>query len=148
MSRLWYRQPAKEWEEALPLGNGRMGAMVFGGVEQERIQVNEESVWYGGETDRINPDARRYLEEIRRRIFAGEIAGAQELLQMAWRVVLTACAHTRLWGISGWNFPARQSMSSMSEVCILRMLCAGLPLSAAEPDISGRRFFPILTTVW
>ena len=45
MSRLWYRQPAKEWEEALPLGNGRMGAMVFGGVEQERIQVNEESVW-------------------------------------------------------------------------------------------------------
>ncbi len=83
MSRLWYRQPAKEWEEALPLGNGRMGAMVFGGVEQERIQVNEESVWYGGETDRINPDAHRYLEEIRRRIFAGEIAGAQELLQMA-----------------------------------------------------------------
>lgn len=65
MGRLWYRQPANVWEEALPLGNGRMGAMVFGGVEKERIQVNEESIWYGGETDRLNPDAYGSLEEIR-----------------------------------------------------------------------------------
>ena len=42
MSSLWYKEPAKVWEEALPLGNGRIGAMIFGGVEQERIQVNEE----------------------------------------------------------------------------------------------------------
>lgn len=83
MSRLWYRQPAKAWEETLPLGNGRMGAMLFGGVAQERIQVNEESVWYGGEVDRINPDASRYLAEIRSCIFAGRIGRAQTLLQLA-----------------------------------------------------------------
>ena len=64
MRELWYRQPAKVWEEALPLGNGRLGAMVFGNVEAERLQVNEESVWYGGKKDRINPDAKAYLPEV------------------------------------------------------------------------------------
>ena len=48
MNQLWYRKPAEQWEEALPLGNGRLGAMVFGGIDKERIQVNEESMWYGG----------------------------------------------------------------------------------------------------
>ena len=57
--------------------------MVFGGVEQERIQVNEESVWYGGEVNRINPDARRYLGEVREAIFRQEIGRAQELLNLA-----------------------------------------------------------------
>ena len=83
MSRLWYRQPAEVWEEALPLGNGRIGTMVFGGVCQERIQVNEESVWYGGAVNRINPDARRYLGEVREAIFRQEIGRAQELLNLA-----------------------------------------------------------------
>jgi alpha-L-fucosidase 2 len=46
--KLWYDKPAEEWVEALPIGNGRLGAMVFGGVETERIQLNEESVWTGG----------------------------------------------------------------------------------------------------
>ena len=61
MSRLWYRHPAKEWEEALPIGNGRLGAMVFGGIHAERIQVNEESMWYGGKVNRINPDFQKNL---------------------------------------------------------------------------------------
>ena len=51
MTTLWYRQPAEEWEEALPLGNGRLGAMVFGGVPRERIQLNEESLWAGEPLD-------------------------------------------------------------------------------------------------
>ncbi|MCM1125654.1 MAG: glycoside hydrolase family 95 protein [Lachnospiraceae bacterium] len=83
MSRLWYRQPAKEWEEALPLGNGRLGAMVFGGVSEERLQVNEESVWYGGRADRNNPDAKKKLPEIRRLIFDGEIQKAERLIKFA-----------------------------------------------------------------
>ena len=82
-SRLWYDKPAKEWEEALPLGNGRMGAMIFGGVARERLQVNEETMWYGAKRDRRNPDARRYLEEIRSCIFDGRIGKAQKLLNMA-----------------------------------------------------------------
>ena len=47
MSRLWYDHPASEWEEALPIGNGRIGAMVYGGTDRERLQVNEESIWVG-----------------------------------------------------------------------------------------------------
>ena len=58
MSRLWYTAPAREWEEALPLGNGRLGAMVYGGGEHEQIQVNEESIWYGGPVERDNPDMK------------------------------------------------------------------------------------------
>lgn len=87
MKELWYRQPAKVWEEALPLGNGRLGAMVFGNVEAERLQVNEESVWYGGKKDRINPDAREYLPKVRKLIREGHISAAQELMG----TVLTGC---------------------------------------------------------
>ena len=77
--RLWYKQPAAEWVEALPIGNGRLGAMVFGQVWEEELQLNEDSLWYGGPVDRNNPDARKYLGEIRRLIFAGEIQKAERL---------------------------------------------------------------------
>ena len=57
-NRLYYISPAVEWEEALPLGNGRLGMMVFGGIEEERVQLNEESFWTGWETrDNYNPKA-------------------------------------------------------------------------------------------
>ena len=74
MSRLWYRQPAGfwEWEEALPVGNGRLGGMVYGRTDYERIQLNEESIWYGKPLDRNNPDALGNLEKIRELIFGGE----------------------------------------------------------------------------
>ena len=87
MRELWYRQPAKVWEEALPLGNGRIGAMVFGNIENERIQVNEESIWYGGKKDRINPDALSHLPEVRRLVAEGKISAAQELMG----AVMTGC---------------------------------------------------------
>ncbi|WP_159885669.1 glycoside hydrolase family 95 protein [Paenibacillus puerhi] len=80
---LWYRQPAAEWNEALPIGNGRLGAMVFGQVEKERIQLNEDSVWYGGPRDRNNPDALPNLPRIRELILAGRLREAQELASLA-----------------------------------------------------------------
>lgn len=83
MEKLWYREPAKEWEEALPLGNGRLGAMVFGGVEKESIQVNEESIWYGGKRERLNPDAKENLPKIRQYIRDGQIQKAHELMSLA-----------------------------------------------------------------
>jgi alpha-L-fucosidase 2 len=58
---IWYDKPASNWNEALPVGNGRLGGMVFGTVEQELIQFNEDTVWYGGPRDRNNPDALRNL---------------------------------------------------------------------------------------
>lgn len=65
---LWYRQPAKVWEEALPVGNGRLGGMVFGGVADERIQLNESTLWNGYPLDPNNPESLTTLPEVRRLI--------------------------------------------------------------------------------
>lgn len=83
MSKLWYKEAAGEWNEALPIGNGRMGAMVYGTVREEHIQVNEDSIWYGGKVDRTNPDTRKNLPEIRRLILNGEIKKAERLMRFA-----------------------------------------------------------------
>ncbi|MBM4029561.1 MAG: glycoside hydrolase family 95 protein, partial [Planctomycetes bacterium] len=77
--KLWYRQPARQWTEALPLGNGRLGAMVFGGVQQDRLQLNEVSLWSGSPQDADNPEALAALHEIRRLIFAGQYTQANAL---------------------------------------------------------------------
>ncbi len=79
--RLWYRQPAREWVEALPVGNGRLGAMVFGGLQTERLQLNEESLWAGEPIDNNNPAALKNLGKIRRLILKGEIAKANDLAE-------------------------------------------------------------------
>ncbi|WP_232495754.1 glycosyl hydrolase family 95 catalytic domain-containing protein [Novosphingobium kaempferiae] len=76
---LWYRQPAKEWTEALPVGNGRIGAMVFGGVAEERLQLNEDTLWGGGPYDPVNPQAKAALPEVRKLIFEGRYDEAQAL---------------------------------------------------------------------
>src|SRR5829696_7727455 len=65
---LWYRRPAQQWVEALPVGNGRLGAMVFGGIERERLQLNEDTLWSGGPRDWNNPKAPQVLAEVRRLI--------------------------------------------------------------------------------
>ena len=80
---LWYESPAKNWNEALPLGNGKIGAMVFGEAEKERIQLNEDTVWSGGFIDRINPDSYTHLEEVRRLLREGEVEEAQLLAKYA-----------------------------------------------------------------
>ena len=74
---LWYRQPAKLWEEALPLGNGHIGAMVFGTPGKERMQLNEESLWAGCPVEAWPPDFPKHLAEVRRLLFAGKNAEAQ-----------------------------------------------------------------------
>lgn len=83
MSELSFDSPAGEFGEAFPIGNGRMGAMVYGGCDKEKIQLNQDSIWYGGPMDRINPDAREHLEEVRKLILDGKIAEAQDLLCLA-----------------------------------------------------------------
>jgi len=76
---LRYRRPATEWTEALPVGNGRLGAMVFGGAVEERIQFNEDSLWTGGPHDYHRPDAHEHLAELRRLLFDGRQAEAEAL---------------------------------------------------------------------
>ena len=62
---LWYKQPAEKWTDALPIGNGRLGAMVFGGVNAERLQLNDDTLWSGAPRPWNNPDAKQHLEEVR-----------------------------------------------------------------------------------
>lgn len=83
MSKLWYNKPAQIWEEALPLGNGAIGAMISGGINNETIWVNEESMWYGAPVDRNNPDAAAALPKVRELIFGGKISEAERLMKYA-----------------------------------------------------------------
>jgi alpha-L-fucosidase 2 len=76
---LWYKSPAKVWTDALPVGNGRLGGMVFGNFNHERIQLNEESVWAGSPVNNNNPEAGAHLGEIQQAIFNGEYKKALEL---------------------------------------------------------------------
>jgi alpha-L-fucosidase 2 len=82
-SLLWYRAPAAGWNEALPIGNGRLGAMVFGGVTEERLQLNEDSVWAGQKLNRINPAAAKAIPEVRRLLIEGKVAEADALADQA-----------------------------------------------------------------
>ncbi|SDM10422.1 alpha-L-fucosidase 2 [Catalinimonas alkaloidigena] len=76
---LWYDEPATEWTEALPIGNGRLGAMVFGGAAEEHLQYNEETLWTGEPREYARPGAAQYLPEIRRLIAEGKQAEAEAL---------------------------------------------------------------------
>ena len=79
-SKLIYNHPAKIWTEALALGNGKIGAMVYGRVGTEKLQFNEETLWSGwNEPEADNPDCAAHLEEIRKLIFAGKLSEAERI---------------------------------------------------------------------
>jgi len=73
----------EEWYKALPIGNGSLGGMIFGGIKTEQIQLNEETVWYGGKRDRNNPNALENLNKIREYLFKGNIKEAEDLANLA-----------------------------------------------------------------
>lgn len=76
---LWYPEPAANWNQALPVGNGRLGAMVFGGVTREVLQLNEDTVWAGGPHNNVTPSLQPYLREVADLVLAGRHAEAQAL---------------------------------------------------------------------
>ena len=76
---LWYRKPAAQWVEALPVGNGRLGAMVFGGIRRERIQFNEHTVWTGEPHEYQHPGAYESLPTLRELLFQGKQKEAEDL---------------------------------------------------------------------
>ncbi len=78
-NKLWYDTPAAYWEEALPIGNGRLAAMVYGGPEKEEIQLNEETISAGGPYNNYNPEGPKYLQQVRELIWAGKSKEAQEI---------------------------------------------------------------------
>ena len=79
---LWYNKPAKDWNEALPIGNGRLGAMIFGRPDAELIQLNEQTLWTGGPVNlNPNPEAVNYLQSVREELFRDSIGKAVRLLR-------------------------------------------------------------------
>jgi alpha-L-fucosidase 2 len=78
--KLWYNQPAKQWVEALPIGNGRLGAMVFGNPSKEVVQLNENTIWGGQPCRNDNPEAKEALPKVRQLIFEGKYKEAQDLV--------------------------------------------------------------------
>lgn len=77
--RLWYNSPANQWTDAMPVGNGRLGAMVFGRYDRERIQLNEETLWAGSRINNNNPEAAEFLPQIRQALFDGAYKTALDL---------------------------------------------------------------------
>jgi alpha-L-fucosidase 2 len=80
---LWYPRPADEWVQALAIGNGRLGAMVFGGIASERLQLNEDTFFSGGSYDPVNPAAREALPKVRELVFTGRYEEAQRLIDQS-----------------------------------------------------------------
>jgi alpha-L-fucosidase 2 len=78
---LWYDRPAQQWTEALPIGNGRISAMIFGGASQERLQLNEGTLWAGGPYDPVNPQAKEALPQVRQLINEGKYREASQLIR-------------------------------------------------------------------
>ncbi len=93
---LWYTQPAKKWLEALPVGNGRLGAMVFGGVEAERVQLNEDTVWAGPPVPRARAEMVAAMGAARKAWFAGDYATATKLVQGAMAPRISPRSHQTL----------------------------------------------------
>src|SRR5574344_442103 len=83
--KLWYSHPAIEWTEALPLGNSRLGAMVYGNPAHEELQLNEETVWGGGPHRNDNPAALNKLAEVRKLIFDGKEEQAFDIIDKDFR---------------------------------------------------------------
>ena len=79
--KLYYDKPASVWEEVLPLGNGRIGAMVWGGALEERMGLNHCALWSGTGRDKNNPEALKWLDKVRELVFAGENEEAQLVME-------------------------------------------------------------------
>lgn len=98
MSTLKYYQPARNWEEALPIGNGFMGGMVYGDTIRERIQINEDSVWTSGVKDRLSKDSLENLTKIRKQLFKGNISEAEILTKQSMYAKYPHMAHYQTLG--------------------------------------------------
>ena len=109
---LWYRQPAKEWTEALPIGNGRLGAMVFGGVERERLQLNEDTLWAGGPYNADNTNALAALPEVRQLIFDGKYDEADKLISQKMMGIPRGQMQYQTVGDLFLNFPATATVQN------------------------------------
>lgn len=135
--RIWFDRPAdnEDWNEALPIGSGRIGAMVFGNPVSDRLQINEESIWYGGPKDRCNPQARQALPEIRSLIAQGRLPEAERQMRYSLAGIpqserpyqpLGDCRFT-FWNLEGQKcFEYRRELNLEDAVCTVTFRIGGV----------------------
>ena len=110
--KLWYEKPAAKWEEALPVGNGRLGAMIYGGTAEDHIQFNEETLWSGGPHDYSNEGASRHLGKIRELIWQGKQKEAEELALETFMSVPLRQQKYQPFGDLWLTFPGHENVSA------------------------------------
>lgn len=109
--KLWYTKPAQKWTEALPIGNGRLGAMIFGGVESDRIQFNEETLWNGAPNDYAHKGAYQYLGQIRQLLFDGKQKEAEDLAMKEFMSVPLKQKTYQAFGDLNLHFPNQETFT-------------------------------------
>jgi alpha-L-fucosidase 2 len=122
--KLWYTRPATRWEEALPIGNGRLGAMIFGGTSVEHIQFNEETLWAGEPHDYSHPGAFEYLGKIRELLWQGKQKEAEDLAMENFMSVPLRQQKYQPFGDVWFSFPGHSKVSDYRrELDISKALC-------------------------
>ena len=119
--KLWYNNPAQVWVEALPVGNGRLGAMVFGRVDEELIQLNESTLWSGGPVSKsVNPTASSHLPAIRDALLKEEDYSKAEVLTSSWLDVALITGRS-------WLLSASFKLICLGSLAVMRMIisCSG-----------------------
>lgn len=109
---LSYTEAASEWENALPIGNGRLGSMIYGQIESERWQLNEDSLWYGAPRERNAPDALKNLPRLRELLDLGKIAEAEDLAELAFCGRPESQRHYESLGYVNLIFPHQEDRAS------------------------------------
>jgi alpha-L-fucosidase 2 len=141
-TRLWYAQVAEEWTDALPIGNGRLGAMIFGDHQSERIQVNEESVWFGGPMSRLNQNAAQTVSEVRELLVNEQISEAQKLANLGMASTPQAMRHYETLGDISISFdgPEEYTNGSYERWLDLETAVAGVKYSTNDTEYTRELF--------
>lgn len=129
--KLNYKTPAKEWVEALPMGNGRLGVMIFSDPARERLQINEETVWGGGPSRNDNPNAKKYLDQVRELIFSDKTKEAEKIIDREFKTQNNGMPYQTI-GSLYLNFPGHENYTNYS-----RNLDIANAIATAQYSVDG-----------
>lgn len=140
-SDIWFEQPAKIWDEALPVGNGRLGAMIFGGVKQERLQLNEDSMWAGKPTNKYNKGSKEKLDFYRKALFAGDFKTVDENIMSDFSINMEPKRSHQTLGDLIVNFNHQDDVNRPEKVSnYTRQLSLNNAISTVSYQVGGARF--------
>ncbi|KEF57070.1 uncharacterized protein A1O9_07260 [Exophiala aquamarina CBS 119918] len=133
-SRLWYNRPSDRWTDALPVGNGKLGAMIYGIPDHERIQLNEESVWSGGKRSRLNQNASESLVKVRQLLCGGDVEAAERLADLGMASTPVSMRHYESLGEMKLTFDAipKSLVKEYERWLDLETAVAGVKFSATD----------------